>query len=71
MNFMKTQYTRTEITDILLKNGFKPCVTKESDVYDIYEKKGVSKVRLLANTKIFQKTLLLQILPKELHALLN
>lgn len=68
---MKAQYTRAEITDLLLKNGFKPIVTKESHVYDMYEKKGLSKVRLLANTKVFQKALLLQILPKELHSLID
>lgn len=63
---MKAQYTRAEITDLLLRNGFKPIVTKESDTYDIYEKKGQPKVRLLASAKVFNVSLLKQILPAEL-----
>ena len=64
---MKAQYTRAEITDLLLRNGFKPAVTEESDTYDIYEKKGHPKVRLLATAKVFNVSLLKQILPYELR----
>lgn len=64
---MKSQFTRAEITALLLNNGFKPTVTKESGVYDIYTRKGLQKVRLLATAKVFSVSLLKQVLPKELH----
>lgn len=63
---MNKSYTRIQVTDLLLQNGYKPVVTKESSVFDIYEKRGAGKVRLLSTQKVFSKELLSEILPKEL-----
>lgn len=64
---MKANFTRTEITDLLLNNGFKPTVLKDvSQTYDVYVNGGKQRVQLLKTTKVFQRSQLISILPKDL-----
>jgi len=66
---MKIQYTRAEITDLLLKHSYKPTVMKDvSDHFDVYIKPGKPRVQLSINKKVFQKSELLIILPKEVQS---
>jgi hypothetical protein len=64
---MKNNFTRIEITSVLLSNEFKPIVQKDvSETYDVYEKKGRPIVKLPKSLKVFQRSQLKTILPSDL-----
>jgi hypothetical protein len=65
---MKSQYSRIEVTNLLLEEGYKPTVMKDvSDFFDVYTKLGKSRIQLNKKTKYFQRSELLVILPKEIQ----
>lgn len=66
---MKVNYTRAEVTDLLLTNGYKPTILKDvSELFDVYTKPGKPRVQLSKTTKVFQRSQLKIILPKELQS---
>jgi hypothetical protein len=66
---MKSQYSRAEVTNFLLDEGYRPTVMKDvSEFFDVYTKPGKSRIQLNKKTKYFQRTELLVILPKEIQS---
>lgn len=61
---MKSKYARTEVTDILLKNGYKPTIIKGvSDHFDVYTKAGNPRIEIDKMKKVFLRQELQVILP--------
>ena len=63
----KSEYSRVEVTSLLLSHQYKPTVMKSvSHYFDVYVKEGVSPVQLPKDLKVFRYTELETLLPREL-----
>lgn len=65
---MKTNFSRTEVTNVLLSSGYRPTIMKDvSEFFDVYLKEGKPRVQLPKTMRVFPQSELQVILPKELQ----
>jgi len=63
----KKEYTREEVIELLIENGYKTSSLKPSENYDIFSKYGTIPVRLYKHVKMYDKNQLKDILPWDLQ----
>src|SRR5690606_32227457 len=67
-DLVKKEYSRVEVTNLLLSHHYKPTIMKVvSEYFDVYVKGDLPRVQLPKERRVFPRTELEIILPKELR----